>query len=412
MAGYLGYVDLNHKPGKSDLICDFYLESPKGVPLKEAAGAVAAESSIGTWTETTTAKPYMRKLGARVFGFRKQGPGAAVRISYPIELFEEGNVPDIMSSIAGNVFGMREVSRLRLANIHFPRELARSFKGPRYGIPGVRKVLGVKKRPLVGTIVKPKLGLNTRDHARVAYNAWMGGCDVVKDDENLSSQSFNRFGARLKETLRMKRLAEKETGEKKVYMINVTAETMEMLKRARMAEEAGNEYAMVDIVTVGWSGLQTLRDAGLGLVLHAHRAGHAAFDRDPRHGIKMSVIARLTRMIGLDQLHVGTVVGKMSEGRQDVLDNIEALKGDFHGIKPVFPVASGGLHPGHIPDVMRIFGNDVVMQFGGGIHGHPKGTWAGARAARQAVEAVIGGFSLKEYSRRHKELGEAVRRWK
>lgn len=411
MSGYLGYVNLKHIPG-NDIICDFYLEAPKGVSIKEAAGAVASESSIGTWTETSTSKSYMKRMGATVFRFRKSGKGADVKISYPAELFEDRNLPNIMSSIAGNVFGMKEVSKLRLNNIEFPKKLAKSFSGPRYGIQGVRKITGVKKRPLVGTIVKPKLGLNTKDHAKVAYNAWAGGCDVVKDDENLSGQTFNRFGARLKETLKMKRKAERETGERKMYMINVTAETLEMLRRAKMVEKSGNEYIMADIVTIGWSGLQTLRDADLDLVLHAHRAGHAAFDRDPRHGIKMSVISRLTRLVGLDQLHVGTAVGKMTGNRAEVLSNIEALKSDFHGLKSVFPVASGGLHPGHIPDVMKIFGNDVIMQFGGGIHGHPNGTRVGAEAVRQAVDAVTAGKTLKECSKGKKALRKALDAWK
>lgn len=407
---YSDYVDLNYKPKNSDLICEFFLKS-KG-EIDKVSGGVAAESSIGTWTDTSTMKSYMEKLAAKVFSIKPAGKDAAnIKIAYPNDLFELGSVPDIMSSIAGNVFGMKDVSGLRLNDIIFPRNIARSFKGPRYGIEGVRKVTGVKNRPLIGTIVKPKLGLNTKDHAKVAYEAWMGGCDVVKDDENLSSQKFNTFEARLKETLKLKNKAEKETGEKKMYMINVTAETNEMIRRAKLAEKYGNEYVMVDIITTGWSALQTLRDANLDLVLHAHRAGHAAFDKNIEHGINMKVIARLSRLIGLDQLHIGTAVGKMFETHEEVLENKKALVEDFQGIKKVMPVSSGGLQPLMIPALYKIFGKDVIMQFGGGIHWNPRGTRAGAMGARQALDAVMQGRTLTEYAKSHRELKEVLNRF-
>ncbi|MGB9708208.1 MAG: type III ribulose-bisphosphate carboxylase [Candidatus Pacearchaeota archaeon] len=396
---YEDYVDLSYKPSKHDLICDFYLESKQG-DLKRVAGGVAAESSIGTWTETTTIKDYMMNLAATVFSLKKISKHAAnIKIAYPNKLFEPGNMPNIMSSIAGNVFGMKDIANLRLNDITFPKNIMQSFKGPKYGLDGIRKLVKVKYRPLIGTIVKPKLGLNTCDHASVAYQAWLGGCDIVKDDENLASQKFNRFEARLKETVKMKEKAEKETGERKMYMINVTAETKEMLKRAKLVEDYGNEYVMVDIITCGWSALQTLRNENFNLVLHAHRAGHAAIDKNPRHGISMKVIARLTRMIGLDQLHIGTAVGKMFETHEEVLENRKALVEPFYSLKPTMPVASGGLQPLMIPQLYKIFGNDVILQFGGGIHGHPLGSLAGAKAARQALEATLQGKSLENYAK-------------
>jgi len=404
---YVDFVDLTYKPKSSDLICTFTLE-PEGISLKEAAGAIAAESSVGTWTELTTVKPYVEELAAHVF----QIEGNIAKIAYPMGLFEPGNMPNILSSVAGNVFGLKALLNLRLNDIELSGELARSFKGPRYGIDGIRKLLQVPERPLVGTIIKPKLGLKTADHARVAYEAWAGGCDVVKDDENLSSQEFNPFEDRIVETLESRDQAEAETGEKKVYMANITAETDTMVKRAEFVQEQGGEYVMVDILTCGWSALQTLRDQGFNLVIHAHRAGHAAFTKNPKHGIAMRAIAKVARTIGVDQLHVGTVVGKMSETREEVLQNIEALKMEMHGLKPVMPVASGGLHPRLVPALIETFGKDVVIQAGGGIHGHTDGTVAGARAMRQAVDAVLKGTSLEEYAETHKELQIALELWK
>lgn len=404
---YLDFVDLNYKPKETDLTCTFSVE-PEGISLNEAAGGVAAESSVGTWTELTTELPYVKQLAAHVYSIQ----GNTIKIAYPIELFEPANMPNILSSIAGNVFGLKALKNLRLLDIHLPKTLITSFKGPAYGIDGIRKLLNVPKRPLVGTIIKPKLGLKTKDHAKVAYEAWLGGCDVVKDDENLSSQAFNPFEERLVQTLEGRDKAQSETGERKVYMINITAETQTLLKRAQAVVDQGGEYVMVDILTCGWSALQTLRNQNFKLVLHAHRAGHAAFTKNPLHGIAMKPIATVARIIGVDQLHVGTVVGKMSETKEEVLENIEACKAELNGLKTVLPVASGGLYPGLVPALLETFGADVVLQAGGGIHGHPEGTAAGAKAMRQAVDATLQGKTLSEYAKSHRELALAIEQWK
>ncbi len=404
---YLDFVDLTYKPKETDLVCTFYVE-PEGVSLKEAAGGVAAESSVGTWTELTTEQPYVKGLAAHVYSVE----GSVIKIAYPIELFEPANMPNILSSVAGNVFGLKTLKNLRLLDIKFPKHLLNSFKGPAFGISGIRRLLQISKRPLVGTIIKPKLGLETKDHAKVAYEAWYGGCDVVKDDENLSSQNFNPFEERLTATLERRDKAQEETSERKVYMINITAETQTMLKRAQTVVDQGGEYVMVDILTCGWSALQTLRDQNLKVVIHAHRAGHAAFTKNQLHGIAMKPIATVARVIGVDQLHVGTVVGKMSETKAEVIENIAACKDELGWAKPVLPVASGGLHPRLVPALMETFGNDFVIQAGGGIHGHPEGTIAGAKAMRQAVDATLYGKTLEEYAKTHKELDLALKKWK
>jgi ribulose-bisphosphate carboxylase large chain len=402
---YIDFVDLGYHPAETDLIAEFKV-TPWGVDMLEAAGAIAAESSIGTWTELTTVEPYVGRLAARVF----EVEGDLVKIAYPTELFEPGNMPNILSSIAGNVFGLRALKRLRLVDVHFPEGMAKGFPGPRFGAEGIRELLRVRGRPLLGTIIKPKLGLMPGDHARVAYEAWIGGCDMVKDDENLAGQGFNPFEERVSKTLEMRDRAEEEAGERKVYMVNVTAEAEEMLRRAEYVRENGGEYVMVDIVTCGFSALQSLRRE-LPLVIHGHRAGHAAFTRPEDHGISMKVLAKASRLVGVDQLHVGTVVGKMSESKEEVLENVEAIRGSMYGHKPLLPVASGGLHPALVPRLLEIFGVDVVIQAGGGIHGHPRGTLAGARAMRQAIEATVEGYSLEEYAKSREELATALKAW-
>ena len=420
--GYLKYLDFGYKPTKNDLVCLFRFKAGKGKTKKEAAGAIAAESSTGTWTKlSTVSEKRQLKLGAKVFELK----GDYAKIAYPLELFELGNMPQILSSIAGNIYGMLEVETLRLEDIQWPKKMINSFKGPKFGMNGVRKVLGIKKRPLCGTIIKPKIGLNEKEHAKVAYDAWAGGLDIVKDDENLTSQSFNKFKKRVQETLKLRDRAEKETGEKKIYMANVTAETDEMIRRAEFLKKSGSEYAMVDILTVGWSGLQTLRNENekLKLVLHGHRAMHAALTRNKEHGMSMLTLAQISRLIGMDQLHIGTAVGKMEGEKKEIktiLDNIEKQKvpetkrnfsQDWGNMKPVFAVCSGGLHTGHIPALVKFFGKDIIIQAGGGAHGHPGGTIEGAVAIRQAIDAVMKNIPQREYAKSHPELKMAVDKW-
>ena len=181
------YLRLGYQP-KDDVICLFRIEPAAGITLKKAAESVALESSVGTWT-SVPGKSYMKHLAAKIFHI----DGNLVKIAYPSELFEGGNAPNILSSIAGNIFGMKAVKNLRLEDVSFPRSIVKTFIGPRVGSEGIREELGVHGRPFLGTIIKPKLGLNSKDHAQSAYNSWLGGCDFVKDDENLSNQHFNKF---------------------------------------------------------------------------------------------------------------------------------------------------------------------------------------------------------------------------
>ncbi len=424
ISAYQGFIDKKFKPTKNDLVAEFKVSPAKDESFKSAIEKVAGESSIGTWTNIATMNPRIgKKLKPTIFEFDEKTN--ICKISYPLDLFEINSIPQLMSSIGGNVFGMKAVDGLRLEDIDFPDKMIKSFKGPLYGVQGVRKLLKVKKRPLVGTIVKPKVGLTPKEHAKVAYNAWLGGCDIVKDDENLTNQPFNKFNSRIKETLKLRDKVEKETGEKKVYMANITAEIDEMRKRAEWVKDHGGEYVMVDIHSIGWSGLQTVRNYNLKPVLHAHRAGHAAFTRNKNHGISMLVIAKLCRLIGMDQLHVGAIVGKMEGSKKEVQligENIEhrivqenkkhhVLAEDWKHLKPMFAVCSGGVHPGVVPPLMKAMGNDIIIQMGGGIHGHPKGTIFGAKAALQAAQATMDGITIENYAKMHPQLKIALKNW-
>lgn len=409
---YEDYIDEDYEPTERDLVCRFRFEQDPSVSFEWAAGGIAAESSIGTWDpHLSTMRKGIEEIGAKVFLADRENK--EIKIAYPPELFEAGNMPQILSSISGNIFGLEEIERLRLLDVDFPKTICEGFLGPQLGIKGVRKLTGVGERPLVGTIVKPKLGLNDEQHSEVAYNAWSGGLDLVKDDENLTDMSFNRFGKRIPKTLEKRDKAEEETGEKKLYFPNITAPLEEMKERADLVVDQGGEYVMVNILTAGWSALQEIREYldGRRIGIHAHRAQHAAYTRLKRHGISMLSIAKFARLVGVDNLHAGTVVGKMEGDKREIKDIYDFLRSDFHDFKRTIPVASGGLHPGLVDELVDMFGKDIVVQAGGGVHGHPDGTKSGAKALRQAVDATMEGIDLQSSAEEHSELARALEKW-
>ncbi|UCD00976.1 MAG: type III ribulose-bisphosphate carboxylase [Promethearchaeota archaeon] len=420
------YVNLDYRPSENDLIAMYYVEiSPDCKDLEHASEEIAKESSIGTWTEIATLSTEIAgRLKPSTFYIDPENN--IIKIAYTKELFEAYNLPQILSAIAGNIYGMKVLKSLRLLDINFPKDIIRAYKGPKFGIEGIKKLTEVNGRPLLGTIVKPKVGLNEFEHANICGEAWIGGLDIVKDDENLTSMVFNKFEKRISETLKIRDKVENETGERKFYMPNITAPLSTMKKRADFVIENGGEYVMVDIVTIGFSALQELREYldDKDAIIHAHRAMHAAFTRNKRHGMTMLILAKLMRLIGMDQLHTGTIIGKMEGAKNEVLEinkviterkiknnNMTTLNQDWRDIKPVLPVASGGLSPLHIPELIETLGKNMVYQFGGGCHGHPDGTKAGAKAIRQATEAVLEGYDLKEYAMKNVELARAIEKW-
>ncbi|MBN1539329.1 MAG: type III ribulose-bisphosphate carboxylase [Candidatus Thermoplasmatota archaeon] len=419
---YDQFVDLGHAPDRSELVVLFYFEPPAGMSVKETAGRIASESSTGTWTTLSRMPTRMKRLQATAFEI----DGNLLKVSYPLDLWERGNVCQLLSGIAGNIFGMKGVENLRLIDAKLPGKYISSFKGPNYSMKGIRRKMKVQKRPLTGAVPKPKIGFSALEHAKVGYETWMGGFDFVKDDENLSSLPFNSFDRRVRLLARYRDRAEARTGDIKDAYVNITAEVEEMKRRADHLHENGFRFVMVDVVIVGYAGVQTIREhtRDLGMAIHAHRAMHAAFDRNPRHGMTMQFVAKMMRLIGVNQIHSGTAVGKLVGDKEEVLAIADVLrervtrerKGilleqDWGSIKTAFPVASGGLHPGLVPDVMDIYGNEMVLLVSGGIHGHPKGTRAGARAAMQAIEAQMEGVTLEEKARSSTELAQALEKW-
>jgi len=403
----MGYVNLAYKPNENDLVCFFYVEPSAGLTLAQAAEDIAAESSIGTWTEVSTMSERIKKLGAKVFRIKNN----VVGVAYPQDLFERGNIPQILSSVAGNIFGMKAVRNLRLLDIEFPEGIAKSFKGPEVGLDDVRKITGIYRRPLLGTIFKPKLGLTPKEMEEQAYVVYSNGIDWAKDDENLSSMKFNKFEDRVERVLGVVDRIRSEDGRRVVYAPNITGPVGSMLERAQFVKEQGGRCIMVDVLTVGWSALQHLRKQNLGMILHGHRASHAALTRNRKHGISMLVLAKLARLVGMSALHTGTIFGKMEGGEVEVEKLNKFLTSDFYGMKRVMPIASGGLHPALVPKLVGALGRDVIINFGGGLWGHPRNPAAGARAIRQSLDAALKGTPLKEYAKSHEELRIALKKW-
>jgi ribulose-bisphosphate carboxylase large chain len=327
-------------------------------------------------------------------------------IAYDLDLFEEGSIANLTSSIIGNVFGFKPLKALRLEDMRIPAHYVKTFPGPPHGIVQEREYLNKFGRPLLGATTKPKLGLSSRNYGRVVYEALRGGLDFTKDDENINSQPFMRWRDRFLACMEAVNKAQAETGEVKGHYLNITAATMEdMYERAEFAKELGSVIVMVDL-TVGYTAIQSLSKWARrnGVILHLHRAGHATYTRQKNHGVSFRVISKWMRLAGVDHIHAGTVVGKLEgdpasvHGFYDVLRKnsyqADPSKGlyfdqDWVSMPATMPVASGGIHAGQMHQLLHHLGEDTILQFGGGTIGHPMGIAQGAEANRVAVEAMI-----------------------
>jgi ribulose-bisphosphate carboxylase large chain len=440
----MGYWRPDYEPKDTDVLAAFRVTPQPGVPPEEAGAAVAGESSTATWTVVWTDRltAYDNYQG-KCYSVEPV-PGAEgqyiARIAYDIDLFEEGSVANLTSSIIGNVFGFKALKALRLEDMRIPLHYVRTFQGPAHGIVMEREYLNKYGRPLLGATTKPKLGLSARNYGRVVYEALRGGLDFTKDDENINSQPFMRWRDRYLFTMEAVNRAQAETGEIKGHYLNVTAATMEdMYERAEFARELGSVIIMVDL-TAGYTAIQSMARWARrnGVILHLHRAGHATFTRQKSHGVSFRVLAKWMRLAGVDHVHAGTVVGKLEgdphaiAGYYDTLRLArvasDPLKGlyfeqDWGSMPGTMPVASGGIHAGQMHQLLHYLGEDVVLQFGGGTIGHPMGIAAGATANRVAAEAMIkarnegrdllseGDDILKAAARHSRELEVALATW-
>lgn len=378
--------------------------------MEKAAEAIAAEQSTGTWTGISTLdRSIFDGLGARITSI----DGDVITCEFPAEDFsiETGAVPQILSVIAGNLFGLGALKAVRLEDVTFPKSILEQFKGPKFGAEGIRKALKRPEEPLVGTIVKPKIGLSPEKTAEYVYEAGSGGLTNSKDDETLVDQSFCPIEDR---TIRVAEALDRleEEGHMMMHAVNVSTRSDRIVELAEKVQGWGAREIMIDVITCGYGCLQALaEDPSIKVPIHVHRTMHGAFTKDPRHGINMLVLSKLVRMVGGDALHIGTLgVGKMAAGAHDD-SNLKACLGDDVPYKTVMPVCSGGVHPSLVADIIARSGMDVQIQAGGGVAGHPGGVRAGAMAMSQAVHAAYEGISAAEYAESHPELRIALERW-
>ena len=406
----MGYWDGDYVPKETDILALFRITPQDGVDPIEAGAAVAGESSTATWTvvwtDRLTACDMYRAKCYRVDPVPNNPGQFFAYVAYDLSLFEEGSITNVAASIIGNVFSFKPLKAARLEDMKFPVAYVKTFAGPPTGIVVERERLDKFGRPLLGATTKPKLGLSGRNYGRVVYEGLRGGLDFMKDDENINSQPFMHWRDRFLYVMEAVNKASAATGEVKGSYLNITGATMEdIYERADFAKELGSVVVMIDLI-VGWPAIQSLAKwcRRNDVILHMHRAGHGTYTRQKNHGVSFRVIAKWLRLAGVDHLHAGTAVGKL-EGDpltvqgyynvcRDSYTRTDLPRGiyfdqDWCDLKKVMPVASGGIHAGQMHQLLDLFGDDVILQFGGGTIGHPAGIQAGAVANRVALEAMV-----------------------
>lgn len=450
------YVSKNLKNPQNGeyMLCVFRLFPDKKMNMLQSAAEIAAESSTGTNFPVKTETPFSREMNALVYQIDEKKH--LVWIAYPWRLFDRrGNVQNILTYVVGNVLGMKEVKGLKLLDVWFSPSMIEQYDGPSYTIDNMRKYLDVYDRPILGTIIKPKMGLTSAEYAEVCYDFWSGGGDFVKNDEPQADQDFCPYDKMVLHVKKAMDKAVKETGKKKVHSFNVSASDYDtMIKRCELIRSAGFEpgsYAfLIDGITAGWMAVQTLRRKYPDVFIHFHRAAHGAFTRKENpFGFSVLVLSKFARLAGASGIHTGTAgIGKMAgspeedvtaannilkyEGKgsffkqswatipnkdKDAIDLVEhdiqhhviLDDDDWRGMKKCCPIISGGLNPTLLKPFIETMGNmDFITTMGAGVHAHPKGTKAGAMALIQSCEAYKKKISIEEYAKTHKELKEAI----
>ncbi|MCC2686954.1 MAG: 2,3-diketo-5-methylthiopentyl-phosphate enolase, partial [Paenibacillaceae bacterium] len=402
---------------------------------------IAVGLTVGSWTDLPAArKAEMEKHLGQVVSVTVHEPSesevngsansryADIEIAYP-EINFSCDIPALLVTVFGK---LSMDGRIKLIDLKFSDSFMQAFSGPKFGVTGVRDLLGVHDRPLLMCIFKSVIGYDLQGLREQFLQQALGGVDLIKDDEILFENPLTPIERRVETCMEAARVAERETGQKLLYAANLTGPTSRLIDTAHKAINAGANALLFNVLAYGFDVLHELAaDSSINVPIMAHPALAGAIYPSPHHGISASLLlGKLLRLAGADfalfPSPYGSVVMPREENmaikhvlltqdmQQDYLSTYNVPNGALalHTLAPSFPVPSAGIHPGLTPWILRDFGHDTVVNAGGGVHGHPGGAAAGGRAFRQAIDACLAGVSLREYAANgHPELQQAIDAW-
>jgi ribulose-bisphosphate carboxylase large chain len=408
------------------IFATYRIESP--LPLEKAAAVLAGEQSSGTFVAVPGETEELKnRFAARVEKITPKEtvnepslPGgrsasgnfrrAEVVVSWSIENMGY-NLPALVSTAQGNLYELSQFSGLKLIDIEFPASFANQFRGPKFGVAGSRKLTGVQNRPLIGTIIKPSIGLTPQQTSELVKTLVEAGIDFIKDDELMANPPHSPFDERVDAVMRVINAHADRTGKKVMYGFNISDELDAMRRHYDKIVSAGGTCAMVSLNSVGLSGVKKICDAG-ALAIHGHRNGWGALNRHPLLGIEFTAYQKIWRLTGVDQIHVNGIANKFWESDDSVVRSIEAcLKPLLDGV-PVLPVVSSGQWGGQAPETFRRTKTiDLLYMAGGGIMAHPDGPAAGVHSLQTWWKAAVEGLTREAAAAKYPELKKSIEKF-
>ena len=388
--------------------------------FNKKALSIAVGLTVGSWTELPEAqKASMEKhlgkvLSIQVHEPENAAPGeryADITIGYPDINFSR-DIPALLVTIFGK---LSMDGKIKLIDIEVSSEFASAFPGPKFGLQGVRDLVGVHDRPLLMSIFKSVVGYDLASLREQFYQQALGGVDLIKDDEILFENPLTPIEKRVEVCMEAARQAQEVTGQKLLYAVNLTGPTSKLAQQAKKAIQAGANALLFNTLAYGFDVLHELSsDPEINVPIASHPAIAGAMYPSPHYGISPAVLlGKLNRLAGADLVLFPSPYGSVVMPKEENLAIDAVLKEPLHHLKPSMPVPSAGIHPGIVPLIMKDFGHDVVVNAGGGIHGHPMGTAAGGRAFHQAINACLQGVPLAEAGQQagNEELAKAIEAW-
>lgn len=396
------------------------------LPLERAAAVVAGEQSSGTFVRVAGETDELRsRFGARVTAIEtvESPPGGAlpgalgadggtltsgrVTIDFPLENFGP-SIPNLLAAVTGNLFELRELAGVRLLDLELPDAFAAAYPGPQFGPRGTRELMGAGDGILIGSIVKPSVGLTPSQTASLVADLADGGADFVKDDELTANPPHAPLRERVRAVMAAVEDGAQRRGRKVMFAFNITDDIGRLREHHDLVLQAGGTCVMVCVNSVGLAGLAHLREHAQ-LPIHVHRAGLGALTRSPRLGVAFRAFQKLVRLAGGDHFHANGMANKFYETDDEALEAISALREPLLGGYDCLPVLSSAQWAGTAPITYeRVGSTDLLVLAGGGIHAHPGGTAAGVQSIRQGWEAAIAGVPLHEHAREHAALRQAL----